>query len=298
MKTLWNKQQEIDFFTKSLKVATPEQLFYVSEDGRYYAYWPKSYGGEKETLQSRNAFIGSFTEMWCKDLFEEIAQGMNGYIVEKVVCDEIGLSTKSPADLAVCKTRNKIQEAKNILLIIEVKMSVVWNWELKRAGSKQNLACLGDYRTHSGNPGLLRSDTMLKAIGKSINIRVSSYKASQIPIIVVGNTPITDSYYEKVDHLKKSGVIQGFWSVNPKPLDNNAETIKNTPHHGFYRFDSLGELKDEAIRLLKEEREFFSSMQTKKALGRMIEIANQENTYEKKAQKFLELIRNSQGENP
>jgi len=46
---------------------------------------------------------------------------------------------------------------------------------------------------------LLRSDSMLKGIGKSINIRVSSFKAATIPIIVMGNTPITNSYYPKVD---------------------------------------------------------------------------------------------------
>ena len=44
---------------------------------------------------------------------------------------------------------------------------------------------------------------MLKAIGKSINIRVSGYDASRIPIIILGNTPITESYISKVDHLYK-----------------------------------------------------------------------------------------------
>jgi hypothetical protein len=43
--------------------------------------------------------------------------------------------------------------------------------------------------------------------------------------------------------------------------------------------------------LLREEREFFSSMQTKDGLGKIIELANKETTYEKKAEKFLELIR-------
>ena len=75
-------------------------------------------------------------------------------------------------------------------------MSIVWNWELQ--GGK-TLSCIGDYKTHQGNPGLLRSDSMLKGIGKSINIRVSSFQAATIPIIVMGNTPITNSYYPKVD---------------------------------------------------------------------------------------------------
>ncbi len=293
MNTLWNKQQEIDFFVSSLKIATPEQLFYIADDGHYYAYWPKNHKGKTETLQSRNAFIGSYTEKWCKDLFGEIAEEMGGYAVQGVICEEIGLSNKSRADLSICKNKNTIQEPENILLIFEVKMSVVWNWELRMPGSKKELLCLGDYRTHQGNPGLLRSDTMLKGIGKSINIRVSSDKASSIPIIIIGNTPVTQSYCDKVDHLKKSGVVQGFWSVNPRPLDNDGENIKNTLHRGFYRFDSFDELKKETISLLNEERKFFSSMQSKKSLGRIIEIANRENTFEEKAHRFLDLIRNS-----
>jgi len=28
---LWTKQREIDFFTKSLEIATPEQLFYTTK---------------------------------------------------------------------------------------------------------------------------------------------------------------------------------------------------------------------------------------------------------------------------
>lgn len=45
------------------------------------------------------------------------------------------------------------------------------------------------------------------------------------------------------------------------------------------------------MNLLKEDREFFSSMQTGKRLGQMIEIANRESTYEAKAQRFLQLLR-------
>jgi len=290
MKTLWNKEQEIDFFISSRKIATPEQLFYRSDDKRYLAYWPKRYEGKKTTLQSRNAFIGNYTEKWCSELLKDFANKLKGHIVQDVICEEIGLTNKSPADIALCKTKNITQKAEDIILILEVKMSVVWNWELKRVASKEELVCLGDYNSHQGNPSLLRSDTMLKAIGKSINIRVSSYRAAKIPIIIIGNTPISNSYYGKVDHLKKCGIIQGFWSVNSKPLDKE-DSIKNTKALGFYRFDSYDELEKELNKLLKEEREFFSSMQTKNELGRIIEIANKEDSYEKKAEKFLELIR-------
>jgi hypothetical protein len=294
MTSLWGKTQEIDFFTKSLTLTTPEQLFYLTNDGKYLAYWPKGYLGKKTTLQSRNAFVGSYTEKWTADLMNEIAGIIGGYPVHKAVCEEIALPKNSPADIAICKTERKLQVPSDILLIIEVKMSVVWNWEyLQKPGGKFELQCKGDYKSHTGNPGLLRSDTMLKAIGKSINVRVSSPASTRIPIIIMGNTPITKSYYGKVDHLKRNGIIQGFWSMNPKPSDDNKDNIKKTPHKGFYRFDTYEELKQNALDLLKEDREFFSSMQTKKRLGQIIEIANREATYEAKAQKFLELLKDT-----
>jgi len=291
MRELWGKEREIKFFTEARKFAAPEQLFYLSDENRYYAYWPKSYKGSKSTLQARNALIGNYTEKWSADLLNEFAQSKGHYVVQGAICSEIGLPNISSADVAICKTKDIYQRVEDILLIIEVKMSVVWNWELKFGTDREELICLGDYRTHQGNPGLLRSDTMLKAIGKSINIRVSSPKASGIPIIVLGNTPVTSNYYDKVDHLRRSGIIQGFLSVNPNPLDKNGESIKATEGLGFYRIDTCAELLSKLNELFGKEREFFSSMRTKDELGRFIEIANRETTYEKKAEKFLTLIR-------
>jgi len=290
-KTLWNQEQEKLFFIKSLEVASPEQLFYITEDHRYVAYWPRKYSDKKTTLQSRNAIIGTYTERWVADLIKEIANELGGFAVNGVISESIGLSNQSPADVAICKTKDKYQNPKDILTIIEVKMSIVWNWEFDPI--ENTLTCLGDYRTHQGNPGLLRSDSILKAIGKSINIRVSGFAASKIPIIIIGNTPITKTYYEKVDYLKRNGIIQGFWSINPKPVDNG-ENKKTTKFNGFYRFDTYEELEQSALDLLKEEREFFSGMRTRKKLGEFIEIANEEPTYEGKAQKFLDLLRRSE----
>ena len=287
MLALWSKTKEKEFFTESRTFASSEQLFYLSDDGHYYAYWPKTYTGRKTTLQSRNSLIGNFTEKYSVDLLQNFANSKNLFAVQGVICEEIGLSNRSPADVVFCRTRNTEQRAKDIFAIFEVKMSIVWNWEL----IDSNLVCLGDYKTHIGNPGLLRSDSMLKAIGKSINIRVSSFKASRIPIIILGNTPITESYYSKVDHLKKSGIIQGFWSVNPNPSDNSGDKLKNTRENGFIRMDSYPELENNLEKLFSEELEFFSSMKNKNELGKIIEIANLETEYEQKAEKFLSLIR-------
>lgn len=287
MPEFWTKQKENEFFNKARKFATPEQLFYFGDDSRYYAYWPKSYKGKKSTLQSRNALIGNFTEKYSVDLLQKFAISKGLYAVQGVICNEIGLTAQSPCDVALCKNKQREQLTKNITAIFEVKMSIVWNWELKN----NELICLGDFKTHKGNPGLLRSDSMLKAIGKSINIRVSGYSASQIPIIILGNTPITNSYISKVDHLYNAGIIQGFWSVNPKPLDNDGENIKQTPYNGFIRMDSYNELEQKLDGLLSERREFFSSMKSRGELGKIIEIANKEPDFERKAEKFLSLIR-------
>jgi len=287
MPDLWTKEKEIQFFNDARKFASPEQLFYFGDDSRYYAYWPKSYKGKKSTLQSRNALIGNFTEKYSVDLLQEFASSKGLYAVQGAICNEIGLSPQSPADVVLSKNKQREQRAKDIATIFEVKMSVVWNWELKN----NQLICLGDFKTHRGNPGLLRSDSMLKAIGKSINIRVPSHSASKIPIIVLGNTPIAESYIPKVDHLFHAGIIQGFWSVNPKPLDNNESNLKQTPANGFIRMDSYNELERNLDDLLSEGREFFSSMKSKKELGKIIEIANREPIFEKKAEKFLSLIK-------
>jgi len=292
---LWNRDEEYKFFKKTLEIATPEQLFYLTEDGRYLAYWPKKYKGKKTTLQSRNAFIGSYTEKWVKNLLTPLAKEFDAHAIHNVVCEKIGIGERSPADVAIVKTPQRIQKPENILLLVEVKMSIVWNWEY--IPTTGEIKCIGDYTTHQGNPGLLRSDTMLKAIGKSINIRVSGYESSKIPIVIMGNTPITKTYYNKVDFLKKAGIIQRFYSVNPNPLDKpSLNNIKNTPEKGFLRIDEISELYDDLRRIIKEDKEFFSSMLPKKELGRIIEIANKELTYEKKAEKFLRLLRGIENE--
>jgi len=57
------------------------------------------------------------------------------------------------------------------------------------------------------------------------------------------------------------------------------------------RIDSYDELKTELMRLLLEEQEFFSGMKSKGELGKIIERADKESSYEKKAEVFLKLLR-------
>lgn len=286
MISLWNQETEKQFFGEALRYTAEESLFYRTDTGKSIAYWPKGYKGTKSTLQSRNSFIGKFTERWIVELLSHYASSRGLYALQGVICENIGLSSKSPADVALCKTNTVYQQAENIAVIFEVKMSVVWNWEYRDGVLIQ----LGDFTTHQGNPGLLRSDTMLKAIGKGINIRVCDPLSAGIPIIVLGNTPIMESYYTKVDHLKKCGIIQGFWSVNPEPK-GEIITLKATEEEGFVKMDSYDELVAHLDNLLIQKLTFFSSMKSMQELGEIIQIADREETFEGKAGRFLELIR-------
>ena len=285
--TLWNNETEIIFFTEALKnFASPEQLFYKLQNG-YFAYVPKRSGAEGQTLQSRNSLIGQFTEKWCKTLFEPIANELELFAINGVICEELGLTRQSSADLAFCTTNSVNQQAENIKILFEIKMSVVSNYKFTQPNI---IDFVGDYKLHKGNPSLLRSDSMLKAIGKSINIRVSGLASTKIPIIILGNSPIQDSYQKKVDFLKTSGVIQGFWSLNPQPTESNY--IKVTPKEGFQTILSTESILPLCKELVASNMNYFSSMITKIDLGKIISIASKESSDIKIAEKFLSLIRN------
>jgi len=284
---LWNVETEKKFFIEALRnFASPEQLFYKFEE-EYFAYIQKRQQNNGQTLQSRNSLIGQFTEKWCKNLLIPIANELGLHAINSVVCEEIGLTKRSDADIAFCTTNTNIQRAENIKLIIEVKMSIVSNY--KYLQQSDSLQYLGDFKSHKGVPSILRSDSMLKAIGKSINIRVSGISSTKIPIIILGNSPITESYKNKVDFLKTSGVIQGFLSLFPNPT--SSEFISNTQENGFQTISSYSQLTTILSEIVNCDMNYFSSMISKPKLGEIITIANEESTDTEKAEKFLELIR-------
>ncbi|MHB1664104.1 MAG: hypothetical protein ACYCT7_02425, partial [bacterium] len=180
-----------------------------------------------------------------------------------------------------------IQQSENIKLLFEIKMSIVSNYKFIMP---DKIEFIGDYKQHKGNPALLRSDSMLKAIGKSINIRVSGLASTKIPIVILGNSPITESYVKKVDFLKTSGVIQGFWSLNSEPAGGNF--IKVTPKKGFQTIETTDMIFQLSKKLVENDINYFSSMISKTDLGEIISIASKETTNIVKAEKFLTLIRN------
>ena len=129
----WYRDTEIKFFREALKnFASPEQLFYNLQDG-YFAYAPKDKTTEGQTLQSRNSLIGQYTEKWCKDFFQPTAQELGLFVVNSVVCPELGLTSSTGADVAFCTTETKNQKAENIKLIFEVKMSIVNNYKYSKS---------------------------------------------------------------------------------------------------------------------------------------------------------------------
>lgn len=285
---LWSKKQEKIFFDKSRNFATHQQLFYRTDDGRYVAYWPKGYDGAKSTLQARNSLIGNYTEKWVNDLLKHILKDTQLHVIQQAQIPAIGITHKSPADIVIASTAKKVLRPEEVKLIFEVKMSLVWNWQYDE--STGQIRQIGDYRTHQGRPSFTRSDSVLKAIGKCIDIRVSSFKSSKIPLIILGNAPLSNGFCKKADYLKQAGIIQGFWSLNPFPL-NHGNTRKRSHQDGFIRFDNIEELNITLNQLFKQELNFFSSMETPETLGQMIEIANRENTYEEKGLKFIKLIK-------
>ena len=287
---LWNKNQEKLFFTESLKLAKANQLFYLDEDGRHLAYWPKSYRGVKSTLQSRNSLIGNYTEKWVKNLLKGVISDENLHVVNQATIPALGITSRSPADIVISTVDKKILKASEVKVIFEVKMSIVWNWQYDVVSNE--ILEIGDYRTHQGKPSFTRSDSILKAIGKCIDIRVSNFKASKIPIIVLGNAPLSNGFCKKADYLKSAGIIQGFWSLNPFPL-NHGNTRKTTSKGGFVRFNDSDELKNNLNQLFNQDLNFFSGMENLEDLGRYIEISNMKNDYEEKGLEFLNLLKRS-----
>lgn len=287
---LWSRNQEKIFFEKSRNFASYDQLFYRTNDERYVAYWPKGYDGPKSTLQARNSLIGNYTEKWVSDLIKHVLEDKNLYVVQQAQIPAIGISRKSPADIAIATKNKKVLMPDEVKLIFEVKMSLVWNWEYDVQTS--HIREIGDYRTHQGRPSFTRSDSILKAIGKCIDIRVSNFKSSKIPLIVLGNAPLSNGFCKKADYLKKAGIIQGFWSLNPFPL-NHGNTRKRSHKNGFLRMDNTDEFNMSLDKLFNQELNFFSGMQNPKKLGQLIELANREKTYPEKGLKFINLLKRS-----
>lgn len=276
---LWNKDVEKGFFEIHLntKKIPPEKLFYeLREDDliKYYAYYPQKLSKvikKKDTLQSRNSYIGEYTEKFVKHLFEElkIVQENNLYVINNVVCEELGLTSKTPADIVI-STKKEPSSKNDILLIGEVKMSIVWNWSYNPHNMVNPFQEEGDFTEHTGQPSLLRSDSMLKAIGKAVNIRLNNLDEI-IPVIIICNTPIQNSYVSKIDNLFLNHFIQGILSLNPYLKNINKDYIFNTPTKSIVTIDNFEELNKIISDLIRMKNE------RKKAIVKIIDDNFKEN---------------------
>lgn len=280
---MWQINDEINFFKNAINggFADIKDLFY-NIDGKNLAYIPKYVKKGIPTLQSRNSLIGNYTEIWCKSLLENIAKKFDLYAVNGVICEELGLIKSSRADLAFCTTDEINQSAKNIKLIFEIKMSIVNNYEF----ANNEIIYIGNHKTHKGMPSLTRSDSMLKAIGKAINIRVSSENSKTIPIVILGNTHISNNYLEKVDHLGQSGVLQKIISLNP-----NLDEIKKSNLSFFETPANLDELENILSNILNQNLYYFSAMISKNELSKIIKKASSYGNEIEIAEKFLKLLK-------
>lgn len=280
----WNRETEVTFFREAMEnLATPKQLFYTIQ-GKCLAYAPKGTTTDGYALQSRNSLIGRYTERWVQAFLEPIARYYGLYALTNVVCKELGLTPSSAADIAFC-TRKEIRGPEDIKVIFEVKMSVVNNYLFKP--TKGFIDFVGDYTTHKGAPSLLRSDSMLKAIGKAITIRVANPNATNIPIIVLGNSPISHNYIAKVEALKEAGIVQGFVSLYPSPTKN---CITLTPKRGFQTFKDYPSLQSFIGQLIVQKMVFISTMMTAKTLGAIIATAARKATAQERATEFLQRL--------
>ena len=281
---MWSIQDEVNFFKKSLSITDIDRLMYCIKE-KYYAFAPKGGSIDNATIQSRNGILGSYTEKWARHFFYNVATENHLKAINGVICPEIGLTSRSSADLAFCTKDGVMQRPEDIKLIFEIKMGIVNNYTYNTLTTE--FEYIGDYKTHEGNPSLLRSDSMLKAIGKSINIRLCA-KSKHIPIIVLGNSPITDSYTHKVDNLHKNGIVQHFISLYPNPTSTSH--IINTPSSGFITPNDERESWNLMNEILNTDFNYFSSMKSDVEIGKIIREANKQPTDELKGQEFLRLL--------
>lgn len=254
------------------------------------------------TPQGRNSSISSYAENFLLKLIQGILKnhGLHDMKVKRsVICDELDLNSSSSADLAIVDSTvvGRVARADQIRMIIEVKMSLIWNWETeKETSDKRNkFSIVADYDRHIGRPSIYRTDSILKAIGKAAILR-SHLESASIPYLVVGNCPPPYGYSNKIDGSVKTGIVQRFISVTPKPLvvdpddEEGRRDPKETADQGYLRIDSEKELAILIKEYLENERLFIAGMLKKKEFGKLITELDLEQEHAKIAEQLFQNI--------
>ncbi|MGQ9462184.1 MAG: hypothetical protein ACUVRR_03855 [Candidatus Fervidibacter sp.] len=265
---MWTKNTELEFFrwVMTERKVDPQHLFY-RVDNRFLFYLPDWVKGKGEVKQARNRWGVEFTELWAEKFLKPVVEKLGWHLVRGATIAKLGLVGQRAADIAICRKPNKTQQPEDVIAIVEVKMSLVWNWEWKPEEGK--IDCAGDFLNHQGRPSVQRSDTVLKALGKAIEVRGKGYKGVFFALF---NAPIPADYQTQVDGCKQTGVIQGFFSVNPQPLDEDNEQVnfKRTQFEGFLQWDTLDEVFDHLSSFLAKQHIFFSGFLPLEKLGKLI----------------------------
>ena len=279
---LWSKNNEINFFKFAKTQTSRKNLFHKTLNNEYIAYPTKDIK-TTSNLHIRDLLFDSFSKNWFYDLLNNLVDDFE--VIKNPRITSIG---KNSPDFVISSKKSKILSPEDVKVIFILKLSIVWNWKYNPSlGSVEEI---GDYRTHLSKPSFTSSANIFNAIDTALNIRFTNKKFANIPIIVIGNTPMSDGFCKRADYLKSSGVIQGFWSVNPFPI--NGATHKTSKKRGFYRFDNSDEFKNSLDKLLDCDLKFISTMKSQKDLGKIIDQLNSENTSQDRASKFIDILNN------
>ncbi|ACZ62564.1 hypothetical protein [Dehalococcoides mccartyi] len=245
------------------------------------------------TFNQRNAVVSAITEEFVLNVFKQAINSSpqlsgNFYAKRNVTCPQLELGNSTAADIAILnKDFDGPVNPQDIECICEVKMSMIWNWS-----SNNRDTPIADYDSHAGRPSIYRTDSILKAIGKAAIIR-SCPQNEKIPFIVIGNTPPPFNYRDKVDGTVKSGLIQKWISLTPKPLvvSSKAQDKRNPKKTiGFLRIDTINELQEFLSTLLSTEWQYVGAMVEAKKIGEILRLIDLSQNDESVGQQFLNLL--------
>lgn len=245
-------------------------------------------------FNQRNAIVADATEGFALQLFQSVVNNSSTlsskfFVKRNVECQELELRGRTKADLAILdKNLEGPVPAERIKCILEVKMSIIWNWSEKNR--RQPLA---DYDNHAGRPSIYRTDSILKAIGKAAITRACK-GSERIPFVVVGNTPPPFEYRDKVDGTVRSGLIQKWISLTPEPLVVKAKWLpdKRNPKEtfGFLRIANRNELEEMFVNILTKDWRYMGAMVEPKEIGGIIRGLDLTKTDEEIGETFLKLM--------
>lgn len=226
------------------------------------------------SFNQRNALVADLTERFALELFQQTintSDVMAGrfFVKRNVVSPQLELLRATAADLAILnKDTDGPVSPNEIECVLEVKMSIIWNW---MQNNKEKP--IADYDKHTGRPSIYRTDSILKAVGKAAIMR--GYLGSErIPFVVVGNTPPPPNYRDKVDGTVRAGLIQKWISLTPAPLvvEPTGSIARRNPKRttGFLRIDSINELRKLLEKILMTKWQYVGAMLEPQKIGDII----------------------------